>query len=100
MKMYILLRKGMTRGFATVAAAHASLKCYLEFKDHPDMTEWLAKSFRKVTCVADDRQFERAKREGLHVIITESNCDYEEQALAFCPREDYPKWFRNLPLHK
>ena len=43
MKMYILIRESVPVGNAMVAAAHASLACYLRFRDHPDIHKWLTR---------------------------------------------------------
>lgn len=101
MKMYILIRKKITRGFATVAAAHAAVKCYMEFRDHPNMVWWAALHYKKCTVQVTDAQFEKAKSLDEHIVWRENDCDYEEQAIAFCPREDedWPRWMTKLPLH-
>jgi len=50
MKMYILIRETIPHGFAVLAAAHASLACYLKFKDTPEVSEWLSGPFYKAVC--------------------------------------------------
>lgn len=98
--MYILIKANVPIGIAINSAAHASLACYLKFKDTEDMQEWLKNSFSKKTCVVTDNDFEKAKLELQNVIITESRLDGEEVAIAFCPRpkDSYPKSFNFFPL--
>ncbi len=47
MKMYILVRESVPTGFAILAAAHASLACYLKFRDSPEVATWLSGSLPK-----------------------------------------------------
>ena len=49
-KMYILIRESVPMGFALVAASHASLAAYLEFRDSPEVEQWLAGPFYKTIC--------------------------------------------------
>lgn len=104
MKMYILVKESVPQGLGINAVGHASLAGYLEYKDHPDTIEWLDKSFRKVTCLVSDDEFERAKKTEDCLVITEN--DYEnadgnnEVALVFRPRKEWPKMFSYLRLYK
>lgn len=100
MKMYILIRRSVPRAFAILGAAHASLACYLKFRDSPEVASWLSGPFYKVICKANDQEFEQAKQTEDHVIITESALDDQEIALAFKPREEFPKSFRFLELYR
>jgi len=100
MKMYILIRESVPTGFAMLAAAHASLACYLKFKDTPEVAEWLSGPFFKAICKVNDQEFERAKEFDDHVLLTESALDNQEVALAFKPREEWPKSFRFYRLYK
>lgn len=119
-KMYILVKesiknwegkaKDLPAGSAMVAVAHASLACYLKFKDAPNMVRWLAHSFKKVVCKVSDEEFEKAKELGgrlkaveapHHVVMTESMYGNQEVAIAFCPREEgSDPFFENLKLYK
>jgi len=94
MKMYILIRESVPAGFAMLAAAHASLACYLKFKDTPEVAEWLAGPFYKAVCKVSDEEFEKARELENHVVLTESALDNLEVALAFKPREEWPKHFK------
>jgi hypothetical protein len=100
LRMYILIRVSVPSGFAVLAAAHASLACFLKFKDVPEVAEWLAGSFYKAVCKVSDEEFERAKEAPDHVVLTESALGGEEVAIAFKPRGEYPKAFRFFKLFK
>jgi peptidyl-tRNA hydrolase len=100
MKMFILIRDSIPTGFALVAAAHASLACYLKFKDTPQVMQWLSGSFKKVVCRVTDHEFQKAKEFEDHVVLTESALDNQEVAIAFKPREEWPKAFRFYRLYK
>jgi peptidyl-tRNA hydrolase len=100
MKMFILIRDSIPTGFALVAAAHASLACYLKFKDTPQVMQWLSGSFKKVVCRVTDQEFQKAKEFDDHVVLTESALDNREVAIAFKPREEWPKAFRFYRLYK
>lgn len=98
--MYILVREAVPTGFAILAAAHASLACYLRFRDSPEVAEWVAGPFYKVVCRVSDAEFEAAKAFEDHVVLTESKLGGAEVAIAFRPREEWPKAFKFYPLYK
>jgi len=98
--MYILIRDSIPQGFAVLAAAHASLACYLKFKDTQEVTEWLSGPFYKTVCKVNDREFEKAKTFDDCVVLTESALDNQEVALAFKPKEEWPKAFSFYRLYK
>ena len=100
MKMYILIRDSIPQGFAVLAAAHASLACYLKFKDAPEVAQWLSGPFYKTVCMVNDKEFEKAKTFDDCVVLTESALANQEVALAFKPREEWPKPFRFYRLYK
>lgn len=108
MKMYILIldESGGSNeplfghGKAIVAAAHASLACYLKFADHPDVASWLSGPFYKAVCLVSPREFNLARDAGDYVSISESSLGGKEVALAFRPREEYPKAFKFFRLYK
>ena len=83
-----------------LAAAHASLACYLKFKDTPEVAQWLSGPFYKTICTVNDKEFEKAKTFDDRVVLTESALDNQEVALAFKPREEWPKTFRFYRLYK
>jgi peptidyl-tRNA hydrolase len=100
MKMYILIKDSVPLGYAMVAAAHASLAAYLKFRDCEEVQEWLAGSFRKAVCKVSEEEFEKAKGVPDHVVLTESALDGHEVAIAFRPREEWPKAFKFYPLYR
>ena len=100
MKMYILIKESVPIGFSMVASAHASLAAYLKFQDTPEVKEWLAGPFFKAVCKVNDKEFERAKECPDHVVITESALGGAGAALAFKPREGWPKAFSFFRLYR
>ncbi|WP_431286967.1 hypothetical protein [Roseateles chitinivorans] len=101
MKMYILVRDDIPLGFAMVATAHASLAGYLKFRDTPEVAQWLDPGpFFKAVCKVSAKEFEQAKQLEDHVVLTESALGHQEVAIAFKPREEWPKMFRFLRLYR
>ncbi len=100
MKMYILIKEDLPSGFAVLAAAHASLAAYLKFQNSPEVDQWLSGPFYKTVCRVNDGEFEKAKEHPDHVVLTESALDNQEVAIAFRPREEWPKAFRFFRLYK
>lgn len=100
MKMYILIKEDVPLGNAIVAAAHASLAAYLKFQSLPEMQQWLSGPFYKVVCKVNASEFERAKAEPDHVLLTESSLGGAEVALAFKPRAEWPKNFKYLRMYR
>ena len=98
--MYILVKKSIPRGIGVNAVGHAVLGTYLKYKDHPDTIDWLENSYRKVTCLVSDEEFERAKETEDCVVFTENDYNNEEVALGFRPRKEWPKMFEFLRLYK
>jgi len=98
MKMYILIRKYIALEFAVIAAAHASLACYLKFQDDEDVKKWKSGKFDKVMCVVDDNELLKSRNAGDFVEITESNLHDELVAVAFKPREKWPTKFKFYKL--
>lgn len=98
--MYILVRDSVAVGHAMVAVAHASLACYLKYRDDEDVARWLSGPFYKVVCKVSDDEFARAKSVTDHVVITESQLADAEVALAFKPRESWPKAFQFYRLYR
>jgi peptidyl-tRNA hydrolase len=100
MKMYILVRESVPAGFAVLAAAHASLACYLRFRESPEVAAWLSGPFYKVVCRVTDGEFEAARAFDDNVVLTESALDNMEVAIAFRPRTEWPKAFRFYRLYR
>jgi hypothetical protein len=99
-KMYILIKDSIEVGYALVAAAHASLAAYLKFRDAPEIEQWLSGPFYKVICRVSEEEFEKSRLVPDHVVVTESALDGAEVAVAFKPRQEWPKWFRFLRLYR
>ncbi|MDH5397488.1 MAG: peptidyl-tRNA hydrolase [Cyclobacteriaceae bacterium] len=98
MKMYVLIKDSVPDKMAPVIAAHASLACYKKFEDDENMIQWMSGVFKKVVCKVSDAAFEKARTESGCLVMTESALNNEEVCVAFCPREEYPKYFRFLKL--
>ena len=77
-----------------VIAAHASLACFKKFEHTDNMQAWINGIFKKVVCVVSETEFNNAKQEPDHVVLTESALDNQEVCIAFSPREDYAKMFK------
>lgn len=92
--MYILLKGNLPDKLAPVVAAHASLACYRQYESDAAMQEWINSVFKKVVCRVDEAAFEQAKSIDRYTLLTESSLSHAEVALAFCPREEYPKAFQ------
>lgn len=102
MKMYIAIKEWVPNGHALNVAAHAGLIGWLSFKDLPDTQEWLNKSFKKVTCMVTDEEFEQLKQVHNCKVITESRLDNAEVGIVFAPRakESWPDIMKTLRLWK
>ncbi|MEO9944417.1 MAG: peptidyl-tRNA hydrolase [Paraglaciecola sp.] len=100
MKMYILIKDDVPLGFAVLASSHAALAAYLKFEEKPAIKEWLSGRFYKVVCKVNQKEFDRAKTFEDNVVLTESALDNKEVAIAFCPREEWPKPFKFYKLFK
>jgi len=98
--MYILLKEDLPEGFAVLASAHASLAAYLKFEHDAQMQEWVNGTFYKVICKVNEAEFEKAKSFEDHVVLTESALDNQEVAIAFKPREEWPKAFKFYRLYR
>ena len=98
--MYILVKDSVPTGKAVVGIAHASLACYLKYQDDKLVKEWLEGPFYKTVCLVNDTEFEKAKAEADHIVITESTLENQETVIAFKPRAEYPKYFKFFRLFK
>ncbi len=98
--MYILVKEEVPLGIAMVGAAHASLATYLKFQNSPEVRVWLSGPFYKAVCKVNSKEFENAKQVEDHVIITESSLNNQEIAIAFKPRDEWPKMFKFFRLYK
>ena len=105
--MYGLIRENidgvpMDIGHAVNSMFHAGAMIRAHWPEtDPDMADWYANSFRKVTCRVTDEEFDKAKTYGLeYFVVTEMAFDNKEVVLVFKPREEYPKFFQFLRLFK
>ena len=101
LKMYILIVDDIDAGHTILGSAHAGLACYLDFQDRSIMQSWAKHSFRKVVCKVTRAQMESAKSYPDHRVMTECAFgDNFEVGIAFCPRVEWPKFFKYLPLYR
>ncbi len=98
--MHILIKDAVPPGFAILAAAHASLAAYLNFRNTPEVEKWLAGPFYKASCRVTASEFEKAKECEAHVVMTESALKNREVDIAFKPRAEWPKPFKFLKLYR
>ncbi len=98
--MYILVRESVPRGLGINAVGHVALSTYLKFKDHPDTEEWLRESYRQVTCLVSDKEFESAKKAKEFDIFYENDYNDEPVAMGFRPRREWPRVFKYLKLFR
>lgn len=99
LKMYIFVTNDIPLGHAVNSVAHASLACYLRYDTDTVMNDWVACSFKKVTCEVSRQELEKlALREERHVKITESALDNKLTAVAFCPIREWPREFLDYNL--
>ena len=100
MKMYIAIKEWVPTGHALNVAAHAGLIGWLEFAHLPETQEWLDTSFKKVTCMVSDEEFEELKKVENNYVITESRLDGDQVGIVFAPREkeDWPEIMKTLRL--
>lgn len=98
--MYILVRENVEQDKAIVSVAHASLACHLKFQGNEEYMDWLQNSFKKVVCMVNDKEFDKAKAFEDNIVITESSLDNEEMCIVFKPRSEWPKPFSFYRLYK
>ena len=98
LKQYLLLKESIPVGWAILAIAHAAIKSYNEFKEHPDTREWLS-CFRKVVVKVSDKELDEAKNYDDFVVYSDEDYGSDELVLAFRPRREWPKFFRRLKLY-
>jgi hypothetical protein len=98
MKMYIVIKDWVPSGHAVNCAAHAGLMGWLEFQDREDTKIWLRDSFKKVTCMVSEAEFEALKAIEHHKVVTESGLDGAEIGMVFAPRAEWPAVMKTLKL--
>jgi len=102
MKMYIAIKDWVPTGHAVNIAAHAGLIGWLEFQNQEYTQEWLKTSFKKVTCMVSEEEFDKLKEVEYNKVITESRLDNDEVGMVFAPRpkEEWPELMTTLRLWK
>ena len=100
-KMYILIKDWVDIGHAVNGAAHAAAIAFREWGDDPEFQDWANNSFRKVSCVVTEEEFEKALTYGCDsAIVGEQHFGPDAQlALVFRPRRDWPGFFGSLRLY-
>lgn len=99
LKMYILVRKRAPVGVAAVNAAHVAVMAFDRFKNDKDMKKWFNPGpFYKVLVAVTDKEWKAAKRVRDHVLIREDMWGNREVAMAFKPRLNWPKAFKEFPF--
>jgi hypothetical protein len=100
LKMYILVKRSAPIGLGANAIGHTALATYLRFQHDQVTMAWVtSEHFRKVTCIVSDEEFEKSKKYGDFVVMTEDSLDDQEIAIGFKPRETWPNFFRFLKLY-
>lgn len=92
--MYILVKQNVPDKMVPVIAAHASLACFRKFENTENMQQWINGIFKKVVCAVTETEFENAKKEIDHLVLTESYLENQEVCIVFSPREEYSKMFK------
>lgn len=102
MKMYICIKDDLPVGIAMNSAAHAGLMCHLQFGESEHYKEWLAKSFKKVTCAVTPAEFAMLKELPNNFVVTESRLNGQEVAVVLVPRPEteFPEFISLLKLWK
>jgi len=97
LRMYILIKSPLPFEVALCAAANAAVACYRRFARDEHMLRWVNGSFFKAICRVNAAEFARAATVAEHVSVSMPGAP-DPVALAFCPRPEWPKMFRFLPL--
>jgi hypothetical protein len=91
LKMYIAVREGTPSGIAITSVAHAAVIAHILWSDLiTDYQVWQRDSFKKVVCVANDKEFNKLKELGNTQVVTESALNGAETAIVLCPRAEWP----------
>lgn len=106
LRMLIVVRDDLPPNHVALACAHGSIAAWFKWGENYTidnasdlMKEWRDKSFRKVIRKATAEQFEQAKKEHPHIVMTESNLGGRETALVFQMAFEYPKFLNFLPKY-
>lgn len=99
LRMLIVVRDDLTAPQVAVACAHASLAAWFKWGVKTNWLKWADSSFVKVIRRASAAQFEQAKKEAEHIVLTESTLEGRETCLVFDIEEEYPKFLNYLPRY-
>ncbi len=103
LRLLAVVRDDLPPNHVALTLFHAGLSVYLKWKENPEHAPivdlWVTHSFKKVIRKANATQFEQAKKEHPHIVMTESSLEGKETALIFVPSDDYPKFLNFLPKY-
>lgn len=99
LKMHLIFRWDLSPAVVAVAAAHAGLGTYLQWKDDPIMMEWERTSFVKILhATYHQEHWDYCKTLGEHRVFTESTLNHLEVCLGFRVVENPNHLFKEVPL--
>ncbi len=105
LKMYIFIKESLP-SHKGIVIAHGVLMAHLKFYTNSNYelmsvyADWLKNSFRKVVCEVSDEAFNNLKLEKDYIIVTESGLNNMECGIIFCPRPEWPDYFKKFPMSK
>lgn len=103
LRLLAVVRDDLPPNHVALTLFHAGLSVYIRWIDNPEYSKiidlWLTHSFKKVIRKANAAQFEQAKKEHPHIVMTESSLEGKETALIFLPSDDHPKFLNYLPKY-
>ena len=89
-------------GHTVLSIAHAASAAGRNWSGDKVYEDWANNSFRKVLCVVNDKEFEKAKTyfdfPDDFQVMTECALDDEELTMVFKPRSEWPRFFSFLKL--
>lgn len=94
-----VVRDDLTPEQVAVACQHAAAAACIRWAKDPLMFEWADKSFRKIIRMANKGQFDYAKKESPHLLMTESSLGNRETCMVLVMSREYPKFFNYLPRY-
>tara|TARA_R110000824_G_scaffold334168_4_gene520722 strand:+ start:826 stop:1341 length:516 start_codon:yes stop_codon:yes gene_type:complete len=101
-KMYILVNEEALLTDAShtyLSIAHAVAAASRQWADDVEYNQWVNKSFRKVLCLANSKEFAKAKDYNLdRLVMTEEAVPGMELTIVFKPQEEFPRFFRFLRM--
>ena len=103
LKMYILVKDTAPIGLGINACSHVGFLAAKSF-DSQIAEEWEKCSFKKVTCLVSEEEFDDAIGEiekigGNFVRFNEDDWDNQDISVAFEPRYSFPEIFKTFKLH-